>query len=416
MDGRDVSKAAIPTADEVQKLLTELMVSVNRERGADFSSDGKVADHKNESDLAANVGALEDILASCTRQIQKAVARLNHRRNSFLPIHQLPLEILGRALYLAIHFDLEPFSKRLWTLSTVCKRWHEVIQTTPQFWSVLDCRTRPSTVRYVLGRSMNTPLFVNYDTRPQYQTVRWFLDAIRPHSARWESLYYCGSAHCLGEIATVFDSPTPILADFYVYNTDFEQAKTRVAQPLFTLSEGRNLRDVHLRAAILSYDSPRLVSLRSLQLTWLSSPPSVAELSEIILQSPRLDSLVLAHFFPTAKAPAPSPAQPAFSILMSELQDLEILDVPRCYYFELLARLEAPRCNRVRLGDRPKSKPSKTANLLDSGILDPEYHAIRSTLRTILMSAKAIHIAVFKDHTVIAADFVPEPDRQRRRT
>ncbi|KAG9041140.1 hypothetical protein FS837_012681, partial [Tulasnella sp. UAMH 9824] len=64
MDDTDTPKAAAPTADEVQKVLTELMVSVNRERGADFSSDGGGADHKNESDLAANVGALEDILAS----------------------------------------------------------------------------------------------------------------------------------------------------------------------------------------------------------------------------------------------------------------------------------------------------------------------------------------------------------------
>ncbi|KAG8897164.1 hypothetical protein FRC00_004718, partial [Tulasnella sp. 408] len=244
MDGTDAPKAAAPTAEEVQKLLTELMASLNSERGADFSSEydlpkcsvcvsfaddldssGRGADYKNESDLAANVEALEDILASCTRQTKEAVGRLNHRRNSFLPIHQLPLEILGRAIYLAIHFDLEPFSRRLWTLSTVCKRWHEVIQNMPQFWSVLDCRTQPATVQYVLGRSMNIPLFVNCDTRPHGSDVRWFLDAVLPHSARWESMYYCGSAHSLGEVATAFDSPTPILADFYVYNTDFEQAK-----------------------------------------------------------------------------------------------------------------------------------------------------------------------------------------------
>lgn len=39
MGDTDVTKAAAPTADEVQKLLTELMDSVNRERGADFSSE-----------------------------------------------------------------------------------------------------------------------------------------------------------------------------------------------------------------------------------------------------------------------------------------------------------------------------------------------------------------------------------------
>ncbi|KAG8910259.1 hypothetical protein FRC01_006430 [Tulasnella sp. 417] len=416
MDGADASEAVTPTMDEVQKLLTELMVSVNRDHGADFSADGRGSDHKTEPELVANIQALQGILASCTRQTQEAIGRLNHRRNSFLPIHQLPLEILGRSIYLAIYFDLEPFSKRLSTLSTVCKRWHEVIQSLPRFWSVLDCRTRPSTLQHILSRSMNTPLLVNCDARHHPANVGWFLDTVLPHSARWESLYYCGSANSLGEVATVFESPTPTLSDFYVYNTDFEQAKQGVAQPLFHLSEGRNLRDVHLRAAVLSCDSPRMTDLRSLQLTWLSSPPSVADLSACLLQSPRLDSLVLAHFFPTSTAPAPSTPQPTFSIPMSELQDLEVLNVPQSYYFDLMARLEAPRCTQVLLGRPPKPEPSDTqitTNLLDSGILDPKYHAIRSTLHTTLISAEAIHIKVFKDHTIIAADFFPSPARQR---
>ncbi|KAG8897529.1 hypothetical protein FRC01_011297, partial [Tulasnella sp. 417] len=176
------------------------------------------------------------------------------------------------------------------------------------------------------------------------------------------------------------------------------------------LSEGRNLRDVHLRAAVLPCDSPRMTNLRSLQLSWLSSPPSVADLSACLLQSPRLDSLVLAHFFPTSTIPPRSTTQPTFSILMSELQELEVLDVPQTYYFDLIARLEAPRCNQVLLGHRPKPESSSTqitTNLLDSGILDPKYHAIRLTLHTTLISAKAIYIKVFKDHTTVAADLFP---------
>ncbi|KAG8947877.1 hypothetical protein FRC04_010235 [Tulasnella sp. 424] len=410
-----------PSTNEVKKLLAKLMVSVNRARGANFSSDGRVADDKTVPEIVANIEALQDILASCTRETQEAIARLNHRRNSFLPIHQLPVEILGRTIYLAIHFDREPFPKRLSTLSTVCKRWNTTIQTSPEFWSVLDCRTRPTTVQYFLNRSMNAPLFIKCHTRPHGSGLGSFLNVVLPHSARWESLYYCGSARSLGEVATVSDTPTTILADLYVYNIEFEQAKQGVAQPLFTLSEGRNLRDVHLRAATLSCDSPRLASLRSLQLTWLSSPPSVAELSRIILQSPRLDSLVLAHFFPTstATAPAASTTKTASSILLSDLRDLEILEVPQSYYFELLTRLEAPRCDRVLLGDHPKLEPQdvpRATHLLDSGILDPKYRALRSTLRTTLLSAQALLITVFKDHTVIGADFFPAPDRKPRTT
>ncbi|KAG8947880.1 hypothetical protein FRC04_010238 [Tulasnella sp. 424] len=415
---REVNGTDSPSTNEVQKLLDGLMVSVNRGRGASFSSDGRVADDKTEPELMANIEALQEILASCARQTQEAIARLNHRRNSFLPLHQLSMEILGRTIYLAIRLDSEPFPKRLSTLSTVCKRWNTAIQTSPQFWSVLDCRTRSSTVQYFLNRSVNAPLFVNCDMRPHGSNVGWFLDVVRPHSARWESLDYCGSAHSLGEVATVFDSPTPILADLYVYSTEFDLAKRGVAQPQFTLSEGRRLRDVHLRAATLSYDSPRLASLRSLQLTWLSSPPSVAELSEIILQSPRLDSLVLAHFFPTATmALAASNTSLASSILLSELINLEMLDIPQPYFFELLARLEAPRCARVRLGDQPKLEPQdvpRPNHLLESGILDSKYHAVRSTLRATLLSAQAVLVTVFKDHTVIAADFLPGPAHQRR--
>ncbi|KAG8910207.1 hypothetical protein FRC01_006467 [Tulasnella sp. 417] len=386
------------------------MVGVNRERGTNFSSDSSSADHRTELDLATNVRlALVDILVAFRRQIHVAIARLSYLQNSFRPIHRLPPEILGRIIFLAIYFDLEPFAKRLSTLTTVCKRWNVVIQSTPRFWSVLDSRNKRSTLRHILGRSMNAPLSVKCDATGRSLNVKKFLDAILPHSARWESLYYCGSANSLGEVAAVSELPTPILADLYVYNTNFAQAKQGVAQPLFQLSEGRNLRDVHLRAAVLPCDSPRMTNLRSLQLSWLSSPPSVADLSACLLQSPRLDSLVLAHFFPTSTAPPPSTTQPTFSILMSELQDLEVLNVPQFYYFDLIARLEAPRCNQVQLGHRPKSKASgtQTTKLLDSGILDPKYHAIRSTLRTTLISAEVLHIKVFKDHTVVAADFFP---------
>ncbi|KAG8902992.1 hypothetical protein FRC01_009383 [Tulasnella sp. 417] len=411
-DLADASKAPTVKTSDAQQLLTELMVRVNRERGANFSSDDRDADNKTEPELAADLQEPQEILPACTEQTHEEIARLNHRRNSSLPIHQLPLEILGRVIFLAIYFELEPFSKRLSTLTAVCKRWNVVIESMPQFWSVLDCRTKPSTVQHILGRSMNAPLFLRCNARRR--NLEGFLNAILPYSARWESLYYSGTATSLGEVATVFEWPTPILADLYVYNAAFEQARKGVAQPLFHLSEGRNLRDVHLRAAVLSCDSPRMTNLRSLQLSWLSSPPSIADISACLLQSPRLDSLVLAHFFPpstsTSAAPSPSTAQPTFSILMPELQDLEVLDVPQSYYFDLMARLEAPRCNQVRLGHRPKPEPSDTqitTNLLDSGILDPKYPAVRSTLHTTLISAKAIYIKVFNDHTIIAADFFP---------
>ncbi|KAG8910258.1 hypothetical protein FRC01_006429, partial [Tulasnella sp. 417] len=391
---------------------SEICHFVQEAAADEIDSSGSGGDHKTELDLAANVQALQDILAACTRQTQEAIARLNHRRNSLPPIHQIPPEILGRVIFLAIYFDLEPFPKRLSMLTTVCKRWNVVIQSTPRFWSVLDCRTKPSTVQHILGRSMNAPLVVNCHTRRHNSNVRRFLDVVLLHSARWESLYYCGTATSLAEVATVLELPTPILADFYVYNTNFKQAEDGAAQPFFHLSEGRKLRDVHLRAAVLSCDSPRMTDLRSLQLSWLSSPPSVADLSACLLQSPRLDSLVLANFFPTSTAPSPSTTQLTFSILMSELQDLEVLNVPQSYYFDLIARLEAPRCNRVLLGHRPNLASSSTqitTNLLDSGILDPKYHAIRSTLHTTLISAEILHIKVFKDHTIVAADFFPSP-------
>ncbi|KAG8926793.1 hypothetical protein FRC01_008364 [Tulasnella sp. 417] len=116
-------------------------------------------------------------------------------RNSRLPIHQLPIEVLVVVFELVL-LDHEPFqglmkiplSSLLRTLRLVSVYWHQVIDQAPALWAITSCNDPEWAVRRALQKSKESLLSVFcgctyiYTKRCDYATL------VAPHSSRWWSL------------------------------------------------------------------------------------------------------------------------------------------------------------------------------------------------------------------------------------
>lgn len=65
---------------------------------------------------------------------QKLVSILAATRNAAIPLHQLPVEVIQRIL--CASNEPKPHQYRL---RRVCRYWHDIIESMPQFWSKLNC-------------------------------------------------------------------------------------------------------------------------------------------------------------------------------------------------------------------------------------------------------------------------------------
>lgn len=95
--------------------------------------------------------------------------------------------------------------------------------------------------------------------------------------------------------------------------------------PRFVLGEGRNLRDVSLIGASLSWGSSRLAGLRSISLQSLKQNiPTIPQVHTILSSSPSLQTLILSDFDYDGRDEALGVADPCHPIHFDQLLKLEL--------------------------------------------------------------------------------------------
>lgn len=129
------------------------------------------------------------MLQTCLRAIHEEVARktaaLHKERNTTIPFHKLPAELITAILIFATHQHGSRV-ERLLELSTVSTVWWKLIAEAPTLWTTI--RTNAVGYMVALERSKSAALDVTLDLQPpRHLTPSALVDKIARSTGRWRS-------------------------------------------------------------------------------------------------------------------------------------------------------------------------------------------------------------------------------------
>ncbi|KIO16301.1 hypothetical protein M407DRAFT_232687, partial [Tulasnella calospora MUT 4182] len=109
-------------------------------------------------------GAIKSTLDAVQGHLLRRMSALHTEHNRMIPLHQLPIEIFVQIITGA----LEDFRTRGWssrthlgrlvTLCRVCKRWRDVIKSTPSLWTTIDILDPAAITSTAISLSAHHPL------------------------------------------------------------------------------------------------------------------------------------------------------------------------------------------------------------------------------------------------------------------
>ncbi|KAG8908063.1 hypothetical protein FRC01_007506, partial [Tulasnella sp. 417] len=288
-----------------------------------------------------------------TRDVAANQAILLGGTNSFPPISQLPTELLIAILQLSlpeIHLrsryaalNLGFRMKRLYTMRAVTKRWQQVIDGTPSFWTIIVSTLPLHVNEKSILRSSDLPLSLIYDdTRlvgPPNHPSDTFFKLVQHSRLRWAAL------------AMSLDDPG-ILSDYVAATLPLlHTIILRISRPHGFHSEPRellgghttNLRVVYLEGVSSPWLVGSFVQLKSLTLKNLAHATLTGgQLLDAIRASPGLQVLKLSGM--TTVIPPPSR-----TITLHHLRYISLVSCATDLVECIFRQVRAPSCTRLRL-------------------------------------------------------------------
>ena len=203
-----------------------------------------ISDHKNRMQQGkAAIRALNAMARLIDRQITKANAKMQLLVLSH-GMQELPDEILARIVMLEGRQSRGP---RVEELRLVCRRFNDVIQSHASIWSFVRSSMNSKRVAEQLQRSGSAGLFVVL----HYSGFSFdnFVDAILPHSARWEEIQDC-------------DHPGENLGIGQTLPSAYDKLKNLHLPRLNTLTITSSSSHDIVRSLYCNWTTPRLIHLR----------------------------------------------------------------------------------------------------------------------------------------------------------
>jgi len=249
---------------------------------------------KTQQDLEKQAEALSGELKDVQHALKTVSLQVITLTNELAPITSLPTEIIVAIFPEACHFK---------TLGRVIRRWREIVNGTPQFWSTiqfsisryyLDSSNEDYRLNLALERSRQFPLDANFrfygddiqstwseesDSLPTsqvFQNPRSFLarhlKALMPHARRIRSLTIETEWHgALYHILTAFlDVSAPLLEHLVVYMSPFQSSNVVDDSPrpfVFLKGGAPVLKSIKLMNLTIPHCSPPLKNVTHLSLT-----------------------------------------------------------------------------------------------------------------------------------------------------
>ncbi|KIO20478.1 hypothetical protein M407DRAFT_29885 [Tulasnella calospora MUT 4182] len=289
-------------ASGLQQRIQELLI----EYLADFQSQSTQSQGASAHISATQIFRLDEELAclqnvhdAISAEISARVTRVSTHRNSLLPIHRLPLELLSYVLEASLgHFDATPeprTTKRLLALSTVSRHWKHVLDQSPSVWGWIDTTMDAP---FAVQKSQHAPLSINLVKEGEFGTsgLEQGFATLLPHSKRWQSLQLCLTSVAAEHFVHIFGSLSmPSLQDLsFVVDT---RVVVLNDPPRVDNLDRYPLRRLELSGISTSWDTvSTFTELRSLKITnpcygstWLSRD----HITNILLGCIHLEELAL---------------------------------------------------------------------------------------------------------------------------
>ncbi|KAG8926861.1 hypothetical protein FRC01_008302 [Tulasnella sp. 417] len=345
----EMSSLSPPSQEAISKALTILQNSIHYENGTVPLKDP--LSNACHSQLDYHITAIEAAFSAFRAHSDQHVAHLKRHRNSLSLIHNLPTEILSCILLLSI--DRRSYAlSALQKLGRVCKAWHKIVGSTPDFWTRIDFNAPPHVLRLFLQKSKNIGLAIecsmpsNDSVLPS--KVEDFIEMTHKYSSRWTSFKYRGNAtqRIMRNIESAGKEKLRELSVHFLWH--YRQSW------LFNLPKDAPLERISLTSASLDWTAActsQLRNLKSLELKDLHmNPPKLQRMIQILEASPKLESLVLVGISQDADDATTSAAHGLLEgapIHLPELHSLLLKNVPPHFHLCILGRIAAPRCQRL---------------------------------------------------------------------
>ncbi|RPD72280.1 hypothetical protein L226DRAFT_158325 [Lentinus tigrinus ALCF2SS1-7] len=239
-----------------------------------------------------------DILAK-KHSLEMQLINIRRHLNDELAVHQVPNEILVDIFRLVRGAFQTSADERNWImLHSVCRRWRDVLCSTPAFWCNISMRSSPDWIKLCLSRSQNSLLSVHFPRSYPAIANSVIQSHLLPKSAqRVRSLPFIGLDPNAVESALVHlltDSiGMPALAELALHRRSAMVIPARLPGSVEHLVSQLQSLDLH------SYEVPRAFllcrHLRSLRLTNTPFPhtTTLEQLLTTLSLNPLLEELVI---------------------------------------------------------------------------------------------------------------------------
>ncbi|KAG8913394.1 hypothetical protein FRC01_004571, partial [Tulasnella sp. 417] len=229
-------------------------------------------------------------------------------------------------------------------LSTVCSRWRNVVEGTPEIWTIITGYDPPEAVNKAIEHSSDMSLDIGYNTKANHSvhSPEDFLQAVSPHTRRWRRasivLTSC-SEHWMRGLTM---GMAPRLESFTLRVSYYSGGPLTlfggVAPPC--------LRELTVRRVPLLWDAQQFSSLHKLVILvgrW--NAPSLQTLLFVLRIAPNLEEF---EYWGELSQVLHSARSPGF-ILLPVMKSLQLYTPNTSDALDILSCIRAPACQKVLL-------------------------------------------------------------------
>ncbi|KAG9004836.1 hypothetical protein FRB94_002003 [Tulasnella sp. JGI-2019a] len=119
------------------------------------------------AEVDRQVAAINLALEKLSTEASGRIIRLLQKRNTLVPIHRLPVELLVKIFIQALEMEDEDsewsghmYFSRLHNLAQVAREWEQIVKSFPEFWTYIDTGIHQSLLGAALTKSRDLPLTV----------------------------------------------------------------------------------------------------------------------------------------------------------------------------------------------------------------------------------------------------------------
>ncbi|KAG9040571.1 hypothetical protein FS837_000447 [Tulasnella sp. UAMH 9824] len=250
--------------------------------------------------LDNHINALEALVVSLVSQANNHLSTLQQSRNTLVPIHALPEELLVNVWLICVQ-EATKAGDLLQTLALVCRSWHQGVLDHPILWCHLQDSCKSNRYKYwVLKKSKNYPLHLRLSSEDPHVSET-LVNMAMPECRRWKSFVLIPDD--IGPTDTSLDTLSNANLDMLananldiLSSFEVRAGTTWGGAGPIRLPATPALQEIRLEAFCLqweTFNAPQLRALRINALYYRSDEPSLSQFLDLLRSTPLLEVLLL---------------------------------------------------------------------------------------------------------------------------